>query len=84
MGVDSLFIIENAPVTELGDSAIGLSGRIWIDPNEYSYGAIRAQYVEAVKHRFDADRIDMPYPNTELSGAIDVTNAGGPTGTDAD
>jgi small conductance mechanosensitive channel len=73
-----------APVTELGDSAVGLSGRIWIDPNESSYGAIRARYLEAVKRRFDAEGIDMPYPNTELSGAIDVTTNGGPTGTTGD
>ncbi|WP_144926462.1 mechanosensitive ion channel family protein [Halorubrum salsamenti] len=65
-----------APVTGLGDSAVVLQGRIWIDPNESSYGAIRAQFVEAVKHRFDSEGIDMPYPNTELSGGIEVTNAG--------
>ncbi|WP_096391711.1 mechanosensitive ion channel family protein [Halopenitus persicus] len=65
-----------APVAELGDSAVVLSGRIWIDPNEHSYGAIRAQFVEAVKERFDAEGIDMPYPNTELSGGVEVTNIG--------
>lgn len=65
-----------APVAELGDSAVVLSGRIWIDPNENSYGAIRAQFVEAIKERFDAEGIDMPYPNTELSGGLDVTNIG--------
>jgi small-conductance mechanosensitive channel len=64
-----------APVTGLGDSAVVLQGRIWIDPNESSYGAIRAQFVEAVKQRFDSEEIDMPYPNTELSGGIEVTNA---------
>lgn len=64
-----------APVTELGDSAVVLSGRIWIDPSENSYGVIRSQFVEAVKERFDADGIDIPYPNTELSGGVEVTNA---------
>ena len=64
-----------APVTELGDSAVVLSGRIWIDPAESSYGAVRARFVEAVKERFDADGLDMPYPTTELSGGIEVTNA---------
>ena len=63
-----------APVTSLGDSAVVLDGRIWIDPNESSYAAIRAQFVEAVKKRFDADGIDMPYPNTELSGGVEVTS----------
>jgi small-conductance mechanosensitive channel len=65
-----------APVTELGDSAVVLSGRIWIDPEESGYGATRAQFVEAVKQRFDAEAIDMPYPNTELSGRVEVTNVG--------
>lgn len=65
-----------APVTELGDSAVVLSGRIWIDPTETSYGGVRAQFAESVKQRFDADGFDMPYPNTELSGAIEVTDSG--------
>lgn len=73
-----------APVAELGDSAVVLSGRIWIDPNEHSYGAIRAQYVEAVKQRFDADGLDMPYPNTELSGALEITENGSAGETAAD
>lgn len=64
------------PVTSLGDSAVVLDGRIWIDPDESGYGAVRAQFVEAVKERFDAEGLDMPYPNTELSGAIEVTNVG--------
>jgi small-conductance mechanosensitive channel len=73
-----------APVTELGDSAVVLSGRLWIDTNESGYGAVRSQFVEAVKRRFDAEGIDMPYPNTELSGSVDVTNVGGTGGTAGD
>ncbi|WP_267642761.1 mechanosensitive ion channel family protein [Haloarchaeobius amylolyticus] len=65
-----------APVTDLGDSAVVLQGRIWIDPDESSYGAVRTEFVERVKDRFDAEGIDMPYPNTELSGGLEVTNAG--------
>ena len=65
-----------APVTDLGDSAVVLSGRIWIDPRESSYGAVRAEFVEAVKKRFDAEGIDMPYPNTQLSGGLEVTGVG--------
>lgn len=63
-----------APVMELGDSAVVLSGRVWIDPSESSYGAVHSQFVEAVKKRFDAEGIDMPYPNTELSGDVEVAN----------
>ena len=73
-----------APVTELGDSAVVLQGRLWIDPVESSYGAVRAQFVEAVKQRFDAEGIDMPYPNTELSGSVEVTNVGGAAGATSD
>jgi len=63
-----------APVTELSDSAVILSGRLWIGPSESSYGDITAQFVERVKKRFDAEGIDIPYPNTELSGGVEVTN----------
>ncbi len=81
-------VLENpsptAPVKELGDSAVILSGRIWIDPAESSYGAIRAQFVEAVKQRFDTEGLDMPYPNTELSGALEITNKSGASGSAAD
>jgi len=63
-----------APLVELGDSAVVLSGRVWIDPSESSYAAVRSQFTEAVKRRFDAEGIDIPYPNTELSGGLEVTN----------
>jgi small-conductance mechanosensitive channel len=65
-----------APVTQLGDSAVVLQGRVWIDPGESSYGAVRAQFAEAVKQRLDTEGIDMPYPTTELAGGIEVTNTG--------
>lgn len=61
-----------APVTDLGDSAVVLTGRVWIDPNEERYQPTRSAFVEAVKKRFDAEGIDMPYPNTELSGSLAV------------
>ncbi|WP_114578776.1 mechanosensitive ion channel family protein [Saliphagus sp. LR7] len=64
-----------APVTELGDSAVVLQGRVWIDTNQSSYGAVRARFVEAVKQRFDTEGLDMPYPNTELTGDITVTDS---------
>ncbi|MFO7925231.1 mechanosensitive ion channel family protein [Natronomonas sp.] len=55
-----------APVTDLGDSAVVLSGRIWIDPSERSYAVIRSQFVEAVKERFDAEGIDIRRPAASL------------------
>lgn len=70
-----------APLVELGDSAVSLSGRVWIDPSESSYPAVRSQFTEAVKHRFDAEGIDIPYPNTELSGGLEVTNVASEEGS---
>jgi len=64
-----------APVTTLGDSAVVLNARFWIDPAETGYGGIRARFLEAVKTRLDAEGIDMPYPTTELTGDLDVTTA---------
>jgi small-conductance mechanosensitive channel len=64
----------SAPVTELGDSAVVLQARFWIDPSESSYGAIRAQFFEAIKERLDEEGIDMPYPTSDLTGGIEVTN----------
>jgi small-conductance mechanosensitive channel len=65
----------SAPVTALGDSAVVLSGRIWIDPRETSAGGTRAAFVEAVKTRFDAEGIGMPYPHTELVGSIGIESS---------
>ncbi len=61
-----------APVTDLGDSAVVLNGRVWIDPRETSAGGVKAALTEAVKRRFDADDIGMPYPYTELTGSVAV------------
>jgi len=74
----------SAPVTELGDSAVVLSGRLWIDPAESGYGPVRARFLEAVKQRFDAEGIDMPYPNTELSGGVEVRNVEADGGVTSD
>ena len=61
-------------VTELGDSAVGLQSRVWIDdPNRSDVVGIRSAYIQAVKERFDEADIDMPYPHRQLVGGIDVT-----------
>ncbi|SDM57380.1 Small-conductance mechanosensitive channel [Halogranum gelatinilyticum] len=60
-------------VTELGDSAVGLQTRFWIDePSRGDFVRVRSDLVQAVKERFDAEGIDMPYPHTQLTGGIDV------------
>ncbi|MEZ3115322.1 mechanosensitive ion channel family protein [Halobaculum sp. MBLA0147] len=64
-------------VTELGDSAVGLQARYWIeDPTRGDYVGARSELVAAVKERFDAEGIDMPYVHRQLTG--DVTVVDGP------
>lgn len=62
----------SAPVVDLGDSDVVLSARMWINPRETGAAGARAQLIEMVKVRFDEHGIDIPYPNTELSGSIEV------------
>jgi small-conductance mechanosensitive channel len=63
-------------LTELGDSSVGLQSRIWIsDPSRGDYVKTRGEYVASVKERFDAEGIDIPYPNRTLEGGIELTNA---------
>jgi small conductance mechanosensitive channel len=60
-------------VTELGDSAVGLQSRFWIkDPTRADFVRTRSEYVQAVKERFDAEGIDMPYPYRQLTGGVTV------------
>ena len=60
-------------VTELGDSAVGLTARFWIDqPARSDFVRIRSELVRAVKERFDAEGIDMPYPYRQLTGDVDI------------
>ena len=63
-------------LVEFGDSAVGLESRVWIrDPTAGAAGRVRSEYGQAVKERFDAEGIDMPYPHTQLTGGIDVAEA---------
>ena len=62
----------SAPVTALGDSAVVLNARVYIDPAETSAGGVKHALVENVKQRFDAEDIGMPYSYTELTGGIEV------------
>ncbi|UPV73221.1 mechanosensitive ion channel family protein [Halorussus limi] len=62
-------------LTELGDSSVGLQSRIWIsDPSRGDYVKTRGEYVTGVKERFDAEGIDIPYPNRTLEGGLELTN----------
>jgi len=60
-------------LTELGDSSVVLTSRIWIpDPSRSDFVRTKAEYVTDVKARFDDAGIDIPYPNRTLSGAITI------------
>ncbi|KAB1194608.1 mechanosensitive ion channel [Haloferax sp. MBLA0076] len=60
-------------LTELGDSSVTLKSRIWIaDPSRADFVKTRGEYVTSVKEQFDAEGIDIPYPNRTLSGELSV------------
>jgi len=60
-------------LTELADSYVGLKSRIWIaDPSRSDFVKTRGEYVTAVKNRFDEAGIDIPYPQRELSGGVEI------------
>ncbi|WP_160134577.1 mechanosensitive ion channel family protein [Halococcus salsus] len=59
----------------LADSYVGLVSRFWIaDPNRADFLKTRGEYVTNVKDRFDAAGIDIPYPQVDLSGTVDIEN----------
>ncbi len=63
-------------LTELGDSDVGLQSRFWIsEPSRADFVRTRAEYVQAVKERFDEEGIDIPYPIRTLEGALGVENS---------
>jgi small-conductance mechanosensitive channel len=63
-------------LTELADDYVGLQSRVWIaDPSRSDFVGTRAEYVKAVKQRFDAAGIDIPYPQRELSGGVELGDA---------
>ena len=77
-GVDGV-LDDPAPsvrMTELGDSAVGLQSRIWIDdPDRADFMRVQSEFVQAVKERFDAEEIDMPYVYRQLTGEIEVVES---------
>jgi len=59
----------------LADSYVGLTARIWIaDPSRADFLGIRSEYIKNVKARFDEEGIDIPYPQVDLSGGIELAN----------
>ncbi|SDG00027.1 Mechanosensitive ion channel [Halorubrum xinjiangense] len=62
-------------LTELADSYVGLQSRIWIDdPSRADFVKARADYVKAVKARFDDEGISIPFPQRTVSGRNEWTD----------
>ena len=60
-------------LTELGDSSVTLTSRVWIsEPSRSDFVKTRGEYVTSVKNRFDEEGIDIPYPNRTLGGSIEL------------
>ena len=60
-------------LTELADSYVGLRSRIWIDnPSRADFVKIRSEYVKNVKQRFDEAGIEIPFPQRDLSGGVEL------------
>ncbi|PSP72081.1 mechanosensitive ion channel protein [Halobacteriales archaeon QS_3_64_16] len=65
----------------LADSYVGLTARIWIaDPSRADFLEIRTEYIKNVKQRFDEEDIEIPFPQVDLSGGIDLANRQVPPG----
>jgi small conductance mechanosensitive channel len=65
-------------VTELADSYVGLQSRIWISqPQRSDFVKTRGEYVSTVKERFDEAGINIPYPQRDLTGGIELSNVDG-------
>lgn len=64
MAGDSRALADPPPwfgVDGLGDFAVSVSGRVWI--NTADYLDYRADMLKAVKEAFDREGIEMPYPH---------------------
>jgi small conductance mechanosensitive channel len=61
-------------LTELADSYVGLQSRFWIaNPSRADFVRTRGEYVTDVKRRFDEADINIPYPQRDLSGGIEMS-----------
>lgn len=51
-------------VSELGDSAVNLVIRVWVQSTDYAY--VRFDLLERIKNAFDAAGVKIPYPQREV------------------
>ncbi|SFG05304.1 Mechanosensitive ion channel [Halopelagius inordinatus] len=63
-------------LTELGDSSVTLTSRVWIaSPSRSDFVKTRGKYVQRVKQRFDDAGIDIPYPNRTVGGNLTISDS---------
>ena len=66
--------VPSVRLTELADSYVGLVSRIWIaNPSRADFVKTRSEYVRRVKARFDEEGIEIPFPQRDLSGTLQMT-----------
>ncbi|MFC3959908.1 mechanosensitive ion channel family protein [Halovivax cerinus] len=76
---ESVDIVLNAPsprvaTKSLGDSSVVLGVRFWIDrPRARRAAEARTAVTNAIKAGFDDADVKIPFPQRELSGAVDAT-----------
>ncbi|WP_135363837.1 mechanosensitive ion channel family protein [Halosimplex halophilum] len=65
-------------LTELADSYVGLQSRFWIsNPSRADFVKVQGEYVTSVKQRFDDAGINIPYPQRDIHGGIELDNVEG-------
>ena len=70
---DSRVLKDPAPriaVQELAASSVDLMVRPWVATSDF--GSVKADYIEAVKLRFDDEGIEIPYPQMQLHVAAET------------
>lgn len=59
-------VMKDPPATvfaeQLGDSAVSLAARFWVDQTKFSLLKVHSDVVRAIKETADKEKIDLPYP----------------------
>jgi small-conductance mechanosensitive channel len=72
-------------LTNLGDSSVVLTSRVWIDdPSRSDFVKTRGEYTTNVKRRLDEAGINIPYPNRTLGGELTISDLDQVTATTGD
>lgn len=62
-------------VSELANSYVGIQSRFWIEnPRRTDFIRIKSEYVQSVKEEFDKKDIEIPFPQVDLSGQVELSD----------